>query len=243
MKVIDILERVTTLYNDKDYDRVSERDYLRFLDDAINQLILSRPDANVIHSIVQLIPGTQQSIPDDGYTLIDIYMNKKAIINDDNTIGFLNYRPVYQVERKDLDYFDNWQAHFNAPGVDYINEFAFDLRSPDIFWVAPAVGSTPVYVAMDYSGGIEKYGDMIDIPLSTIEQMEIPIKEVFKGPIIDYFLYILYSTDSTSVVDREVSAAYQAAFYQALGLEYNASTVSSPKIENAEVSAAIREAS
>lgn len=238
MRVIDILDRVTDLYNDKEYWRLDERGYLRFLDDAINQLILSRPDANTVRSVVQLEQGTQQTIPDNGYAFIDIYMNKK--LNDDGT--YSNYRPVWQVQRQDLDYFDNWQGVTKAPNVDYINEFAYDPRSPRVFWVTPYVGETPVFVEMDYSCGINKYATMAD-PLKDIEQMEIPISEVFKGPIISYILYLLYSTDSTSVVDRQVASQYEASFYQGLQLEYNAINIVNPKVEDAEAAAAIRQAS
>lgn len=229
MKVKEILERVTTLYNDKEYVRVPKSHYLRFLDDAINQLILSRPDSHVKTEIVKLVPGTRQDLPAGGYTLIDIYMTKKKLADD----VFENYRPVYQVERKDLDYFENWHSG-TITGVDYINEFAYDTRSPLTFWVTPFVGTQDVYVEMDYSYGNIKYSEFPNQDLALEE--EIPISEVFMGPLISYMLFLLYSTDSTSAVDREVAQRYEAVFYQALGLEYNAVQIVVPKVGD-EVSA------
>ncbi len=254
MKVYDIIERVVSLYNDRDYDRFSKRQYLKFLDDSINQLILSRPDAHVKHTVVQLAPGTQQVIPDEGYILIDIYMNKKAYIDgipvDSNNqvdlekMTYENYRPVFQVNRLDLDYYDNWQASAKNIGYDYINEFAHDTRSPRIYWVTPFVShNTPVFIEMDYSYGCPKYGDMIYDTIDYIYDQEIPIAEIFKQPIISYFLYLLYSSDSTSVVDRQVAQSYLQEFYQALGLEYRSMNVVIPKTEDAEAAAAVREAS
>jgi len=228
MKVQEILERVTTLYNDLEYVRVPRSHYLRFLDDAINQLILSRPDSHVKTEVVKLMPGTRQDLPEGGYTLIDIYMTKKKI--DDG--NFINYRPVYQVERKDLDYFSNWHGGFdNEKDVDYINEFAYDTRSPLTYWVTPFVGNQDVYVEMDYSYGCEKYSEM---PEDEALNSDIPISEVFMGPIISYMLFLLYSTDSTSAVDREVAQRYEASFYQALGLEYNAVQIVTPRVDESE---------
>ena len=75
MKVSDIINRVTLLYNDMDYARLSKHQYLEFLDDAINKLIMMRPDVWVKTDIVKLNPGIRQTIPDDAYALIDIYCN------------------------------------------------------------------------------------------------------------------------------------------------------------------------
>ena len=72
MKVSDIISRVTLLYNDMDYVRLSKHQYLEFLDDAINKLIMMRPDVWVKTDVVKLNPGIRQTIPDDAYALTSI---------------------------------------------------------------------------------------------------------------------------------------------------------------------------
>ena len=47
MKVKDILDRVTTLYNDTEYIRVPESHYFKFIDDALSIIVMIRPDAHV----------------------------------------------------------------------------------------------------------------------------------------------------------------------------------------------------
>lgn len=252
MRVRDIIERAAALYNDLEYVRVPIGTYLDLLDDAILQLILSRPDSHVKHDVVQLKTGTKQLLPEDGFTIIDIYMNKKANVTTDPDTGldvveFTNYRPVWQVQRKDLDYYDNWQGDNINKNLDYINEFAYDERSPRVFWVTPFVGDeAKVFVEMDYSYGNEKYGLIYEQKLEDLEDIlnkKIDISDTFTGPLVSYVLYLLYSTDSTSVVDREVASKYEQSFYQALGLEYNAVNIVKPKVEDHEVASAIREAS
>ena len=56
MKVSNIIDRVTLLYNDMDYVRLSKHQYLEFLDDAINTLITMRPDVWVKTEVVKLQP-------------------------------------------------------------------------------------------------------------------------------------------------------------------------------------------
>lgn len=224
MTVKDILERVTTLYNDVDYIRVPKQQYLQFLDDAINQLILSRPDAHVKTSVVKLTKGTRQSIPADGYSLIDIYMNKTLV----SPGVYDNGAPVFQVERKDLDYFSDW--HSVSANPTEITEFTYDLRTPRTFFVSPPVGNNDVYVEMDYSYGADQFALMTSDWATTI-LLDIPVNDVYRGPLVSYILFLLYSTDSTSTYDRQIAQRYEASFYQSLGLEYKAAALVVPKID------------
>lgn len=227
MKVKDILDRVTTLYNDTDYVRVPESGYLKFLDDALNMLLLVRPDCHVKTDVVKLNKGTRQTIPDEGRALIDIYMNKSPVFASDGTTikEYLNYYPVVQVRRDDLDYFSNWQVGTGTTNKDYITEFAYEAKNPSMFWVNPPVGTLDVYVEMDYSYEFTKYSDMIDA-----RNAEIDLQEHWIGPICSYILYQLYSTDSTSAVDRQVAAQYLQSFYQSTSMEHTSAAAVKPTL-------------
>lgn len=237
MKVRDIIDRVTTLYNDKDFVRVTRNQYLQFVDDALTQLVLSRPDSHVKTEVVKLVPGTRQLIPADGLSLIDIYVNKIADISPEGEVTFLNGPPVFQVERKDLDYFNDWQSAGVATTTTDTNngnikEYAYDTRSPRTFWVSPYVGTNiAAHIEMDYSHSIPAYASMPDQWYAILNK-DVPVNEVFRGPIINYVLYLLYSTDSTSANDRVIAQRYEGSFYQGLGLEYNAALIVVPKVDD-----------
>ena len=246
MKVKDILDRVTTLYNDTEYIRIPESHYLKFLDDALSMIVMMRPDSHVKTEIVQLVPGTRQTLPEDGLSLIEIYMNKKAILDPNGAvISYSNSYPVAHVEREDLDYFSNWQSRVGVASKDHIDEFAYELRSPRTFWVNPYVSETkPVYVEMDYSYPFIKYGDMepdVDVGYLHIEELELDIPDTFMAPICYYMLYLLYSTDSTSQLDKSIAASYLQQFQQALSLEYQANQTVMPRTDKASVEATIRQ--
>lgn len=224
MTVGDVLSRVTTRYNDSNYTRVSQTMYLKFLDDALNQLILSRPDSHVKTEVINLTEGTRQSLPTDGYNLINIYRNMGYIDGSSWTEG----APILQVDRDELDLFSSWHE---STADNIVEEFAYDKRTPKTFWVSTPAGSD-AYVEIDYSYGMEvKYGSLTD-DFSDILDLVIPIDELFKEPIVSYMLYLLFSTDSSSLNDRQIAQQYEQSFYQSLGIEYQASELAEPKVEN-----------
>lgn len=222
MKVSDIINRVTLLYNDMDYVRLSKHQYLEFLDDAINKLIMMRPDVWVKTDVVKLNPGIRQTIPDDAYALIDIYCN--ATKEEDNTFTF--GEPVFQVERRDLDYFSDWRR--TTPS-DVVYEFVYDRKTPRQFFVNPPVAKDKdVYVEMAYSAPYVSFAEMDD---DVAMQQDLQLMGNYRGPIVDYMLYLAYSTDSTSANDRQIAQQCVQSFYQSLGQEYNASVIAMPKID------------
>jgi bcep22gp58 len=225
VKVKDIINRVTALYNDADYVRLTKAQYLRFLDDAINQLIAVRPDSYVTIEPVKLKPGNRQDIPDDAYCLVDIYSN--AVKNPDGS--FTYGPPIYQVERKDMDYYSNWYKNtFSNTGI--VMEFMYDRKTPRTFFVYPAVPSgRDVFVEMAVSKQAPEFSSLTD-DFDVVMEMDMPVTGVFKTPLINYMLYLVYNTDSTSANDRQMAATYEQSFYRGLGQEYNASIVAMPKI-------------
>lgn len=223
MKVKDILSRVTTRYNDKDYTRVDQSMYLMFLDDAISQLIMARPDAHVKTSIEQLVAGTRQTLPADGLNLIAIYRNMTRVGAD-----FVEGSPILQVEREQLDVFSNWH---DGAATDQVDEYAYDERSPKTYWVSKPIDShAVVYVEMDYSYPLDKFSYLTD-DFDTILEMDVPLEDVFINPLVAYMLHLLYSTDSGSELDVTLSQRYEQVFYQSLGLEYKAKQLVKPKVE------------
>lgn len=224
MTVRDILESVALRFNDTDYVRFTENQYLKFLDDIILKLILVRPDANVKVDTVGLAAGTRQEIPADGYALIDIYMNKEG--SDPN---WTNGAPILQVERKDLDYFSDW--HTTGSTTEDIDEFAYDVRNPRVFWVSPPPASADtVYVEMAYSYGVASYADLTD-DFETVLDMDVPLEDIFRAPLIAGMLHLCFSVDSAAVNDMSVAAQYEQSFYNSLGLEFQSTTAVQPTIE------------
>lgn len=227
MKVKDILDRVTIRYNDADYTRVSRQMYLSFLDDALNQLILARPDSHVKTAVVQLTAGTRQTLPTEGYNLIAIYRN--MLDNGDDT--YTEGAPILQVEREQLDMFSDWHQ---GTTVTTVEQYAYDSNTPKTYWVsAPISSDEPVYIELDYSYGADKFADM-DLEFEEVTELELPVDDVFLLPIVNFMLYLLFSTDTGSTGDAVIAQRYEQSFYQSLGIEYQATLLVMPKVQNSQ---------
>jgi hypothetical protein len=220
MVIKDIMDRVATLYNDADYERVSQTRYINFLDDAFQQLVIARPDSHAKTMVMQLDPGTKQTLPGDMLALIDIYRN----MGQD---GVTDGPPIWQVNRKDLDYFADWHT---APAVDptAISEYAYDTKTSKLFWVSPAPGTfTPIFIELAYSYSFPIFSNLTWDRAIT---QTVPCDDTFVGAIIAYMLYRLYSTDTASAKDKALAESYKADFYNQLGIEYKSVSTLGPRV-------------
>ena len=227
MRVGDIIDRVTLMYHDKEYRRITKRQYLQLLDDALLQLVLSRPDAHENREIVKLNAGAKQRLPDKAIHLLDVYLNKEHIPELDT---YIDGKSVYQVSRKDLDYF-NVSWHKNATPYNYIDEFAYDLRTPRTYLVNPPVHkASQVYVELGYSCPVDSFAMLLEDE-SVIFDMTIPVAESFRNSIVAYMLYLCYSLNVTSETDQSIAARYLQTFMQMLNIENTAAIVSAGHIK------------
>ncbi len=221
MQVKDIIERASLLYNDVDYARVSEHQYLQFLDDAIVQVIMARPDAHTMTRMVELRQGPRQTLPDEAYSLIDIPYN---VVATTNGVGYTYSSPIRKVEQNDLDSYGNWAAQ--EPSSE-IMEFCYDAKTPRSFMVnPPAVAGTTVEMQFSYEP--ESYASYTK---SFVEVMEydLPLPSIYRSALVDYMLYLLYSTDSTSSTDRAIAAAYESSFLKQLATQGQSAEVVAPR--------------
>lgn len=227
MKVRDILDRVTTLYHDINYKRCTHRQYLQFVDDAILAVINHRPDSHEKRSVIKLESGARQHVPSDGYTLIDVYANKQYIPELDT---YFDGKPVYQVARKDLDYYRNW--YVNPEKLPYIDEFAYDIRSPKDFWVNPPVHpAADVHVEIGYSYQHPSFAEALEaVPFSDVLEMDVEMSDSFRNAIVSYTLYKVFSIDVTAERDMQIAQQYLQTFYQALNLSFQSDLAATTRI-------------
>lgn len=218
MKVKDIINRAKTLFHDPKYVRAEREQYLEYLDDAITSLILLRPDAHVVSEYMPLVAGSKQALPAQAYHLVDIFAQ------EDGT-------PILQVERENLDYYSNWRAPVsNFTGVQ---EYAYDLREPRMFWVYPSIpADSNVSVEVAYTSACDKYADFLTSGTHTFTEvmdMDIPIPDIYKGPLVYYMLYLLFSLNSSSTRDMQNSQYFYNLCMTELKSQFNSTEFAAPK--------------
>jgi len=140
MQAQDIITKVQGILLDSSGDRWLDTELLGYLNMAIKQTIILKPDASTKTEAVQLVSGTRQSLPATGYQLIDVIRNMGA---DGNTPG----RIVRLLRRQTLDNSDpDWHTTENA----VVQHYTYDEREPRNFYVYPGQPATPSYVELGY---------------------------------------------------------------------------------------------
>jgi hypothetical protein len=207
----DYIVDAALLYGDVGYDRVSEDDWIKYLNASIRALILVRPDAGAQTDNVQLTAGVLQALPSTALRMLDITRNMGA---DGDTPGKI----ITPTKRKHIDYSNLlWPA---ATGDTEVDNFSYDKENPRIFYVTPPVSSSVnVYVEMQVS----------QLPTAVAATGDDPgINDVFIEPIVQYMLYKAFSADDEDV-EFQKAVQYMQNFFNLLQVEIATSGAAGPE--------------
>ena len=207
----DYISDAAELYGDTSYERVTELNWIKYLNASIRALILVRPDAGAQTANVLLTSGVLQTLPTTALRLLDITRNMGV---DGLTAGKI----ITPSDRKNIDYANMlWPA---ATGDTEIDNFSYDKENPRIYYVTPpAHTSTAVYVEMQVS----------QLPTTVTASGDDPgVNDVFFEPIVQYMLYKAYSVDDESV-EFEKAITYMQNFFNLLQVEMSVSKAAGPE--------------
>lgn len=199
MKIAEIMDKAAFFLADTENERWSRSFLLELVNDALRQVVLVRPDAAARIQAVQLTPGTRQSLPQGSGLLLDVIRN----------MGGDGQTPGATIRKSDGDSLDVIapDRHMSA-GTGSVEEYMYDLRTPLTYQVYPAVPDTPsVYVEIAH----------VAPPTSVTEDDDLPINDIYAGPILDWVLHRAYSADSDSPNGRSRAQAHYEAFFRVLG--------------------------
>lgn len=219
MLVETLIQRAAKKFGDFDgdattdaerYTRTTVEDWVANYNAALRQLVLMRPDANYQVDQWQLTANeTRQAVPDACLRLISIDRNMG---DDGSTPG----APIREVPREVLeDYNSAWHS---ADGETEVEFYAYEVETPGHFWVSPRVhASTAVYVegAYGYAFASVAYDD-------DFSTAEVACDDQFINPVLFWMLKEAFEVDTDSAYALDMARKYEAAFYQALGLEFKA---------------------
>jgi len=216
-----LIDRLSALYGDPitytgsvmttNGVRLYEADWLEHLNSAALQIVLVRPDANSVIACTKLVAGTKQTVPATAHRLLDVIRNMGAL-------GITAGKPITQVSRQDMDSISTlWHSE---TGETVIDHFCFDPRSPRMYYVTPPVHiSTYVYVEILTS----------NIPTSMTSSADnIPLPDLYRGPLMDWALYLAYQHDTDSPGSMSTALHYYKSFYQSLGIDLEGQAATAP---------------
>jgi hypothetical protein len=188
-----IIDKASTQLLDPNNTRWPRTELLGWINDAQRQITVMSPNATNKVAVVQLVAGTRQNIPADGWTLLDVirYMG---------TTGTTPGRVPRIVSQQVLNDFNpNW--HSATPSTVPLN-YIYDQQDQTVFYVYPPSNGKG-YLQLNYSP--------IPSDLSS-ENSTITVNDIFQTAILDYVLYRANSKDAEYAPGVTLAAGYLQTF-------------------------------
>lgn len=177
--------------------RWTRAELLSWLNDGMRQIVTIQPSASSTTVSKQLVAGTRQSLPADGWLLLSIYRNM-------GTNGTTPGRSIRLISREILDSFNpDWNTDTAKAEV---RNYIYTNQDQTAFFVYPPNTGTQ-YVELNYSA---QPADL------TVETDVIPIFDIFQSSLVDYILYRACSKDAEYAPGLQLAQGYLATFVAAI---------------------------
>ncbi|HAW74128.1 MAG TPA: hypothetical protein DCW74_00150 [Alteromonas australica] len=212
-KVVDVLDRASIILQDTGNVRYANADLLKFFNDGQREVVMFRPDANVVHAAFTCAAGSKQSIANitGALRLIEVVRNTSG-------------RSVTQVSRLMLDNsLPNWHSTVADPDIK-IEHFIYDSGDPKHFYVYPA-GETTFSLDIIYSSSPS------DIAITNFsnDTQTISLDDTYANALLDYILYRSYQLDSEFAGNPQRASMHYQAFSAALAQKTQGDAASDPR--------------
>jgi hypothetical protein len=259
MEVARLIDMAAQRYNDLAADgskvRITDKDWTRFYNDACRQVVIVKPQAFSKVASMQLAAGVLQTIPTDGFLLLDVIQNMGA---DGLTAGNI----ITIVDRDALDTANlGWPAGTPATAVD---NYAFDDKYPRNFWVTPPIASgETVYVQIGYAAApteateADAWVETETYALAAVvlykgkfytslqaanagnnpatatawwseTAVDLSLPTIYAGPVAEYMARLALLKDQESETSRDRAKQAREEFYQSLGIKTQTDIIISP---------------
>lgn len=206
-----IINKAATTLFDINGAKWNRKELLGWVNDAQRQIAIVDPTATNVTVAMQLAAGTRQSIPADGWTLLDVYRNM-------GTSGTVPGASLRVVLRRHLDLFNpSWHS---ATQVTAPTEYLYDPNDKTKFWVNPPSDGSG-YVEVNYSQTPP------DLPAET---SAISVNDVLEPMILDYVLYRACEKDGADSPGPEMAAKYKAAFVEGMSAKDSMQAATNPNM-------------
>lgn len=206
---LELIGQVAKDLLDPKGERWSPEDLLSYLNAGQREVVILRPDANVVVRAVALTPGqTRQSLPEDGLQLVDITRN----LGED---GASPGRIVTVIEREEIDALaPDW--HSEAPAADEIDHYTYDERSPKTFYVYRKLNVQNHMVEMHFSS--TPTDALVKGVNGGTANTTIAIDDIYQTALYDFMLMRAHAKDTDAQNMAESDGAYRR-FLNRLGLK------------------------
>lgn len=189
--------------------RWTRAELLGWINDGQRQIITMSPNATNKVAVMQLVAGTRQSIPADGWTLLELirYMG---------TDGVKTGRAIRLASRELIDSFNpDWHSDYPTTMPKH---YIFDQQDQRTFYVYPPNNGNG-YVMLNYS----------PVPVDLDNENDvIEISDMFQTALLDYVLYRACSKDAEYAPGLQLASGYLSTFMASMGIKSDGEIKNSP---------------
>ncbi len=204
-----VIDRASRILFDAAQVRWPAEELLAWLNDGRREIAVARPDVYARTEAVSLLPGTRQLAL--GLRFFDAIRNVSAT----GAPG----APVRVIEREMLDVLDPlWHTR---PATGTIRHFAFDERSPRVYWVYPQAAAG-MKLEISYSRS----------PEDMVIDAELAEEDIYAGALVDYVCYRAFLKDADYGGNLQRAMSAYGTFANVLGTGARATAVTTPNAFN-----------
>jgi hypothetical protein len=205
------------LMHDADKVRWTDADWLQWLNDGQREVLVLKPEANIINQSMLLAPSTtRQTLPTGGVQFLEVTRNMGA---DGSTPG----GAVRVVSREALDAaVPNWHSDA-ATGL--ISNYMFDPRDPLHFYVYPQAPASDWYLEVTYSA--------IPAEMSALTET-IGLEDIYANALVSYMLYRAYQRDAEYAQNAQLALMSYQSFVAAITGKTETELTRNPNLSTAE---------
>lgn len=204
-----IIDKASVQLLDTSNARWTRSELLGWINDGQRQIITMTPSATNKVAVKKLDAGTRQTIPSDGWTLLEVirYMGPT---------GTKPGRAIRVTSRELIDSFNpDW--HDDCPTI-MPKHYVFDQQDQTIFYVYPP-NTGNGYVQLNYS----------PIPVDLANENEtLGISDMFETALLDYVLYRANSKDAEYAPGLALAGGYLQTFMASMGVKAESELKNSP---------------
>lgn len=160
-----ILNRAALTLLDETGVRWTPEEMLAYLSDGQRETVILKPSAHTENKVVQLVPGTRQSLPGNGIALVYCSRNMGM---DGNTPG----RSVRRLTREVLDVTrPMWHTE---PGKAEVEHWMYEEIDPKTFYVTPPQPDPAAQLEIAFASSPEEIADK-SLPISLDDAYQTPL--------------------------------------------------------------------
>lgn len=194
----DIIGRANAQLVDPLWLRWSKSELIDYYNDAINAVIIIRPDAGRSDETFTCAAGARQELPAGALRLLEV-------------IRVTGGRGVMPIRREQLDYqFPDW---YSRTGV--AERYIFDTKNPRVFYVFPgAVAGAQLEISVSRLPDAATIADM-----APAANRAFSLEELYINPVLEWILFRAFGKDAESGANAQLSSQHYQTFVDLLGVK------------------------